>query len=80
MRLSQPAFRLHFLHELAGNAGVVGLVARRRGLFEGLAEEVEHLLLGRYPPGTTILVDKGTEAGLEIHAADQLAPAAVEAG
>jgi hypothetical protein len=34
----------------------------------------EHLLLGKYEPGTTIVVDKGEEAGLEIHAADETTP------
>ena len=34
----------------------------------------EHLLLGKYEPGTTIVVDKGDEAGLEIHAADEKTP------
>jgi hypothetical protein len=40
----------------------------------------EHLLLSRYKPGTTIVVDKGEEAGLSIHEADEKTPAAVEAG
>ena len=30
----------------------------------------EQLLLGRYEPGTTIVVDKDPEAGLDIHAAE----------
>ena len=34
----------------------------------------EHLLLGKYEPGTTIIVDKGEEAGLEVHAADEKTP------
>ncbi len=34
--------------------------------------------LGRYKPGTTIVVDKGEEAGLAIQAADEKTPAAVE--
>jgi hypothetical protein len=41
----------------------------------------EHLLLGKYEPGTTIVVDKDPEAGLDIHAAESpesLTP--VEAG
>ena len=38
----------------------------------------EHLLLGKYEPGTTIVVDKDPEAGLDIHAAETLTP--VEAG
>ena len=37
------------------------------------------LLLGRHKPGTTIVVDKGEEAGLSIQAADEKAPAVVEA-
>ena len=40
----------------------------------------EQLLLSRYKPGTTIVVDKGEEAGLFIHEADEKTPAAVEAG
>ena len=40
----------------------------------------EQLLLSRYKPGTTIVVDKGEEAGLSIHEADEKTPAAVEAG
>ena len=34
----------------------------------------EHLLLGRYEPGTTIVVDKDPEAGLDIHAAEPRTP------
>ena len=34
----------------------------------------EHLLLGRYEPGTTIVVDRDPEAGLDIHAAEPLTP------
>ncbi len=53
-----------------------------RRVIQNMIEDVlaEHLLLGRYPAGTTIVVDKGEEAGLSIHAADEKAPAAVEAG
>jgi hypothetical protein len=38
----------------------------------------EHLLLSKYEPGTTIVVDKSSEAGLDIHAAEEKQP--VEAG
>lgn len=44
-----------------------------RRVIQNMIEDVlaEHLLLGRYEPGTTILVDKTTdEAGLEIGAAE----------
>ena len=53
-----------------------------RRVIQNMIEDVlaEHLLLGRYQPGTMIVVDKGEEAGLEIHAADEPQPAAVEAG
>jgi ATP-dependent Clp protease ATP-binding subunit ClpC len=51
-----------------------------RRVIQNMIEDVlaEHLLLGKYEPGTTIVVDKDPEAGLEIHAAETLAP--VEAG
>jgi ATP-dependent Clp protease ATP-binding subunit ClpC len=51
-----------------------------RRVIQNMIEDVlaEHLLLGRYRPGTTIVVDKGEEAGLSIDAADALTPAAVE--
>jgi ATP-dependent Clp protease ATP-binding subunit ClpC len=47
-----------------------------RRVIQNMVEDVlaEHLLLGKYEPGTTIVVDKGTEAGLEIHAADEKTP------
>ena len=47
-----------------------------RRVIQNMIEDVlaEHLLLGKYEPGTTILVDKGAEAGLEIHAADEKTP------
>ncbi len=48
-----------------------------RRVIQNMVEDVlaEHLLLGRYEPGTTIVVDKDPEAGLDIHAAEQpLAP------
>jgi len=37
----------------------------------------EHLLLGRYEPGTTIVVDRGTETGLDVHAAEPKTPVEV---
>jgi ATP-dependent Clp protease ATP-binding subunit ClpC len=53
-----------------------------RRVIQNMIEDVlaEHLLLGRYKPGTTIVVDKGEETGLSIEAADERTPAAVEAG
>jgi ATP-dependent Clp protease ATP-binding subunit ClpC len=47
-----------------------------RRVIQNMVEDVlaEHLLLGKYEPGTTIVVDKGPEAGLEIHAADEKTP------
>jgi ATP-dependent Clp protease ATP-binding subunit ClpC len=53
-----------------------------RRVIQNMIEDVlaEHLLLGKYKPGTTIMVDKGTEAGLDIRAAEETKPAeAVEA-
>ncbi|MCU0478551.1 MAG: ATP-dependent Clp protease ATP-binding subunit [Chloroflexi bacterium] len=52
-----------------------------RRVIQNMIEDVlaEHLLLGRYKPGTTIVVDKAEEAGLSIEAADEKTPAAVEA-
>jgi len=52
-----------------------------RRVIQNMIEDVlaEHLLLGRYKPGTTIVVDKGEEAGLAIQAADEKTPAVVEA-
>src|SRR4051812_1260312 len=50
-------------------------------VIQNMIEDVlaEHLLLGRYEPGTLIVVDKTTDdAGLEIHAAETKTP--VEAG
>jgi ATP-dependent Clp protease ATP-binding subunit ClpC len=51
-----------------------------RRVIQNMIEDVlaEHLLLGRYKPGTTIVVDKGEEAGLSIQAADEKTPAAAE--
>jgi ATP-dependent Clp protease ATP-binding subunit ClpC len=48
-----------------------------RRVIMNMVEDVlaEQLLLGTYEPGTTILVDKGEEAGLDIHAAEAHTPA-----
>ena len=45
-----------------------------RRVIQNMVEDVlaEHLLLGRYEPGTTIVVDRDPEAGLDIHAAEPL--------
>ena len=47
-----------------------------RRVIQNMVEDVlaEHLLLGRYEPGTTIIVDKDPEAGLDIHAAEPRTP------
>jgi ATP-dependent Clp protease ATP-binding subunit ClpC len=47
-----------------------------RRVIQNMIEDVlaEQLLLGRYEPGTTIVVDKDAEAGLDIHAAESRAP------
>ncbi|MGH2477508.1 MAG: AAA family ATPase, partial [Candidatus Limnocylindrales bacterium] len=47
-----------------------------RRVIQNMIEDVlaEHLLLGRYEPGTTIVVDKDSEAGLDIHAAESRTP------
>jgi ATP-dependent Clp protease ATP-binding subunit ClpC len=47
-----------------------------RRVIQNMVEDVlaEHLLLGKYEPGTTIVVDRDPEAGLNIHAAEPLAP------
>ena len=47
-----------------------------RRVIQNMVEDVlaEHLLLGKYEPGTTIVVDKDPEAGLDIHAAVPLTP------
>jgi ATP-dependent Clp protease ATP-binding subunit ClpC len=52
-----------------------------RRVIQNMIEDVlaEQLLLGRHKPGTTIVVDKGEEAGLSIEAADEKMPAVVEA-
>ena len=43
-----------------------------RRVIQNMVEDVlaEHLLLGKYEPGTTIVVDRDPDAGLEIHAAE----------
>jgi ATP-dependent Clp protease ATP-binding subunit ClpC len=52
-----------------------------RRVLQNMVEDVlaEHLLLGKYEPGTTIVVDRDPEAGLDIHAAEPLTPTPVEA-
>ena len=47
-----------------------------RRVIQNMVEDVlaEQLLLSRYKPGTTIVVDKGEEAGLSIHEADEKSP------
>jgi ATP-dependent Clp protease ATP-binding subunit ClpC len=47
-----------------------------RRVIQNMVEDVlaEHLLLGKYESGTTIVVDKGEEAGLDIHPADEKTP------
>ena len=52
-----------------------------RRVIQNMIEDVlaEQLLLGRYRAGTTIVVDKGEEAGLSIQPADEETPAPVEA-
>jgi ATP-dependent Clp protease ATP-binding subunit ClpA len=43
-----------------------------RRVIQNLVEDVlaEHLLLGRYEPGSTIIVDREDDGGLLIHAAE----------
>ena len=50
-----------------------------RRVIQNMIEDVlaEHLLLGRYEPGTTIIVDRDGEAGLTIHAAEPKTPVEV---
>jgi ATP-dependent Clp protease ATP-binding subunit ClpC len=47
-----------------------------RRVIQNMVEDVlaEHLLLGKYEPGTTIVVDRDPDAGLDIHAAEPLTP------
>jgi ATP-dependent Clp protease ATP-binding subunit ClpC len=50
-----------------------------RRVIQNQIEDVlaEHLLLGRYESGTTIVVDRDEEAGLDIHAAEPKTPVEV---
>ena len=50
-----------------------------RRVIQNLIEDVlaEHLLLGRYEPGSTIVVDRGEESSLDIHAAEPKTPVEV---
>jgi len=50
-----------------------------RRVIQNLIEDVlaEHLLLGRYEPGTTIVVDRGEESVLDIHASEPKTPVEV---
>jgi ATP-dependent Clp protease ATP-binding subunit ClpC len=52
-----------------------------RRVIQNMIEDVlaEHLLLGKYEPGTTIVVDKDPEAGLDIHQAEAEPRTPVEA-
>jgi ATP-dependent Clp protease ATP-binding subunit ClpC len=47
-----------------------------RRVIQNMIEDVlaEHLLLGKYEPGTTIIVDRDPEAGLDIHPAEPKTP------
>jgi len=47
-----------------------------RRVIQNMIEDVlaEHLLLGRYEPGTTIVVDKDPDTGLDIHAVESREP------
>ena len=47
-----------------------------RRVIQNMIEDVlaEHLLLGKYEPGSTIVVDKDPEAGLDIHLAEPRTP------
>ncbi len=47
-----------------------------RRVIQNMVEDVlaEHLLLGKYEPGSTIVVDKDPEAGLDIHLAEPRTP------
>jgi ATP-dependent Clp protease ATP-binding subunit ClpC len=47
-----------------------------RRVIQNMVEDVlaEHLLLGKYEPGTTIVVDRDPEAGLDIHASEPRTP------
>jgi hypothetical protein len=45
-------------------------------VIQNMVEDVlaEQLLLGKLPHGTSILVDKGSEAGLDIHPVEEKLP------
>jgi ATP-dependent Clp protease ATP-binding subunit ClpC len=47
-----------------------------RRVIQNMIEDplAEQLLLGRYKPGDTVLVDRDPEAGLSLHAADEKTP------
>jgi ATP-dependent Clp protease ATP-binding subunit ClpC len=47
-----------------------------RRVIQNMIEDVlaEQLLLNRYEPGSTIIVDKDPEAGLDIHLAEPRTP------
>jgi ATP-dependent Clp protease ATP-binding subunit ClpC len=47
-----------------------------RRVIQNMVEDVlaEQLLLGKYTTGTSIVVDKGSEAGLEIHPVEEKQP------
>ena len=49
-----------------------------RRVIQNMIEDplAEQLLLNQYEPGQTIVVDKGVEAGLDIHAAVEKTPVA----
>ncbi|MFI5199826.1 MAG: hypothetical protein ACHQXL_05580, partial [Candidatus Limnocylindrales bacterium] len=61
-----------------GYDATYGARALRR-VIQNMIEDVlaEHLLLSKYEPGTTIIVDKDPEAGLDIHAAAEKTPVEV---
>jgi ATP-dependent Clp protease ATP-binding subunit ClpC len=47
-----------------------------RRVIQNMVEDVlaEQLLLGKLPHGTSIIVDKGSEAGLDIHPVEEKQP------
>jgi ATP-dependent Clp protease ATP-binding subunit ClpC len=47
-----------------------------RRVIQNMVEDVlaEQLLLGKLAPGTTIVVDKSSEAGLDIHTVEEKQP------
>ncbi len=47
-----------------------------RRVIQNMVEDVlaEQLLLGKYPHGTTVIVEKGSEAGLDIHPVEEKQP------